>query len=43
MDDLITAAGFRIADLKTWYLPGPKPMTFTYQGTAEHDMPSGSA
>ena len=43
MDDLITAAGFRISDLKTWYLPGPQPMTFTYQGTAEHDMPAGSA
>jgi ubiquinone/menaquinone biosynthesis C-methylase UbiE len=34
IDDLITAAGFRISDLKTWYLPGPRPMTFTYRGTA---------
>jgi len=38
MDDLITSAGFRISDLKTWYLPGPRPMMFTYQGVAEHDM-----
>jgi SAM-dependent methyltransferase len=38
MDDLITAAGFRICDLKTWYLPGPRPMTFTYQGTAQPEL-----
>jgi len=37
IDGLITAAGFRILDLKTSYLPGPRPMTFTYQGVAEHD------
>jgi len=35
MDDLITAAGFRIAELKTGYLRGPRPMTFTYQGIAQ--------
>lgn len=35
VDDLITAAGFRIAELKTCYLPGPRPMTYTYQGVAE--------
>jgi ubiquinone/menaquinone biosynthesis C-methylase UbiE len=35
IDELIEAAGFRISDLKTEYLPGPRPMTFTYQGTAE--------
>ncbi|MEA2260808.1 MAG: hypothetical protein QOJ51_3633 [Acidobacteriaceae bacterium] len=35
IDDLITAAGFRIAELKTCYLPGPRPMTYTYQGVAE--------
>jgi ubiquinone/menaquinone biosynthesis C-methylase UbiE len=35
IDDLIAAAGFRISELKTSYLPGPRPMTFTYQGTAE--------
>jgi ubiquinone/menaquinone biosynthesis C-methylase UbiE len=34
MDELISAAGFRIAELKTGYLRGPRPMTFTYQGFA---------
>jgi hypothetical protein len=28
-------AGFRIAELKTGYLRGPRPMTYTYQGVAE--------
>jgi ubiquinone/menaquinone biosynthesis C-methylase UbiE len=35
IDDLISAAGFRITELKTCYLPGPRPMTYTYQGVAE--------
>lgn len=35
MDDLITAAGFRIVELQTGYLRGPRPMTFTYQGIAQ--------
>jgi SAM-dependent methyltransferase len=35
IDDLIMAAGFRITELKTSYLPGPRPMTYTYQGIAE--------
>ena len=34
MDELITAAGFHIAELETCYLPGPQPMTYTYQGLA---------
>ena len=34
MDDLVQAAGFRMADLKTGYLPGPKPLTFMYEGRA---------
>ena len=33
-DELIRAAGFQIADLKKFYLPGPRPMTYTYQGVA---------
>ena len=37
IDDLITAAGFRIVELKTGYLPGPRPMTYTYQGFATVD------
>jgi ubiquinone/menaquinone biosynthesis C-methylase UbiE len=35
VDDLLTAAGFHIAELKTCYLPGPRPMTYTYQGVAD--------
>lgn len=34
IDDLIAAAGFQIAELRTGYLPGPRPMTYTYQGFA---------
>ena len=35
IDELISAAGFRIGELKTCYLPGPRPMSYTYQGYAE--------
>ena len=35
IDELIVSAGFQIAELKTYYLPGPRPMTYTYQGFAE--------
>lgn len=35
VDDLITTAGFEITELKTFYLPGPHPMTYTYQGFAQ--------
>jgi ubiquinone/menaquinone biosynthesis C-methylase UbiE len=31
---LIRDAGFAIAELRTEYAPGPRPMTFTYQGVA---------
>ena len=34
VDDLIGAAGFHISEQKTFYLPGPRPMTYTYQGIA---------
>ncbi len=34
IDDLIEAAGFQITQLTTCYLPGPRPMTYTYQGLA---------
>jgi ubiquinone/menaquinone biosynthesis C-methylase UbiE len=34
IDDLIEAAGFRIHELSTSYLRGPRPMTYTYQGIA---------
>jgi len=35
IDDLIEAAGFQIVELKTLYLPGPRLMTYTYQGIAQ--------
>ena len=35
IDELIASAGFQIGELKTYYLPGPRPMTYTYQGFAE--------
>jgi SAM-dependent methyltransferase len=34
IDDLILKAGFVIDELRTTYLLGPRPMTFTYQGFA---------
>ena len=33
-DQLIASAGFRIDELETSYLPGPKIATFTYRGVA---------
>ena len=35
IDELITAAGFEIVELNTFYHPGPRPMTYTYQGIAQ--------
>src|SRR5215470_2779966 len=35
-DDLPQTGGFGIQELKTGYLPGPRPMTYTYQGFASH-------
>ena len=34
IDELIQEAGFQIPDLRTCYLPGPRPITYTYQGVA---------
>lgn len=34
IDELLAEAGFAIGELKTGYLPGPRPMTYTYQGFA---------
>ena len=31
---MIDAAGFRIDRIETGYMPGPKPMTFMYEGSA---------
>jgi ubiquinone/menaquinone biosynthesis C-methylase UbiE len=35
MDELITIAGFRITELSTGYMRGPRPMTFMYKGFAQ--------
>jgi ubiquinone/menaquinone biosynthesis C-methylase UbiE len=35
VDELITAAGFQITELKTCYLSGPRPMSYIYQGFAQ--------
>jgi SAM-dependent methyltransferase len=34
IDELLLQAGFQIDELRTTYLPGPRPMTYTYQGFA---------
>ena len=34
IDELVVQAGFQIDELRTTYLPGPRPMTYTYQGFA---------
>ena len=34
IDELIRAAGFRLDRLETGYMPGPKPWTFMYEGSA---------
>jgi ubiquinone/menaquinone biosynthesis C-methylase UbiE len=35
IDQLITEAGFQITELSTVYLPGPRAMSYTYQGFAQ--------
>jgi ubiquinone/menaquinone biosynthesis C-methylase UbiE len=35
IDSIIQNAGFRIRELKTGYLPGPRPMSYTYRGFAQ--------
>ena len=34
-DDLLQSAGFRLTHLATGYAPGPRPITFMYEGQAE--------
>jgi ubiquinone/menaquinone biosynthesis C-methylase UbiE len=34
VDHLISGAGFQISELRTFYMKGPRPMTYTYQGMA---------
>ena len=35
IDALIEAAGFHTTETRSFYLPGPRPMTYTYQGLAK--------
>ena len=35
MDDLVRGAGFTIADLRMEYVPGPRALTFMYEGRAQ--------
>jgi len=30
IDQMVSEAGFQIGELRTCYLPGPRPMTYTY-------------
>jgi len=34
IDELIRTGGFQITEQRNFYLPGPRPMTYTYQGVA---------
>jgi ubiquinone/menaquinone biosynthesis C-methylase UbiE len=34
IDQLITASGLTLTDLNTYYRPGPKPTSYTYEGQA---------
>jgi hypothetical protein len=40
-DDLLRSAGFRLTHLATGYAPGPRPMTFMYEGGQNPDPPIG--
>ena len=37
IDVLLKDAGFKIEELETNYLPGPRPMTYTYRGFARRE------
>lgn len=34
IDALLAEGGFRVAELRKAYLPGPRPLTYTYEGSA---------
>ena len=40
IDAIVQNAGFRIRELKTGYLPGPRPMSYTYEGFAQRTSDS---
>jgi ubiquinone/menaquinone biosynthesis C-methylase UbiE len=37
IDELISGAGFAITELRNCYMPGPKPMTYVYSGSAKRN------
>ena len=41
MDDLIRLAGFDLTDLHVEYAPGPRTMSYMYQGCARRDHSRG--
>ena len=42
VDELITRAGFHIVDLRTCYLPGPRPVTYTQHGSRSRSPSAAS-
>ena len=34
IDALLAESGFRVAELRADYMPGPRPLTYTYEGSA---------
>jgi ubiquinone/menaquinone biosynthesis C-methylase UbiE len=42
IDEIIKDSGFQISELTTSYIPGPRPMTYTYKGVAKtnHQAPT---
>jgi len=34
IDALLAEGGFRVAELRAAYMPGPRPLTYTYEGSA---------
>jgi SAM-dependent methyltransferase len=42
VDDLIRSAGLSIDYMKAAYLPGPRPMTYTYEGSARPSVQATS-
>ena len=34
IDELVSRAGFAVSELTTGYIPGPRPMTYMYEGCA---------
>jgi ubiquinone/menaquinone biosynthesis C-methylase UbiE len=37
VDELIASVGFQITELRNFYVPGPRPMNYMYQGIAQRE------